>query len=123
VLKFTQHGEAFEPTPRIAEPDEPERVEESLCVVFLRLEHETEKSGGPSKIAPPDCMAGILGQRRVEHARYFRPSLQPPCHLQGAPLVPLQPNPHRPQSAQREPNLLGAGLDAKVPVQPLQRWP
>src|SRR5438105_15524149 len=78
ICAVERNGEAFIAAPGGAHAEQSELVEEGVHRgLGDRLEHEAEQPAGAGKVAPPDGVARMALERRMEHARDLRPRFQP----------------------------------------------
>ncbi len=102
--------QAFETAPAGADAEQIESVDQGIDRRFRRrLQHHPEEAAGTEKIAFPQGVAGILGQRRIEHARNLGPGLQPAGDRQRVSLVAFEPHAQGAQSAQGEVDVVRPG--------------
>ncbi len=66
-----------------------------------RLQKHPEQPAGARKVALPEGVTGIVGERGVKHALDLRARLEPARQLQRVPMVPLEPNREGAQPAER----------------------
>ena len=77
------------------------------------LQHDAEEAGGASEVAPPQRVAGISGQRRIEHARDLRPACSQRASAERrSPGAARRRTPQRAQAAQGEVAIVGRGAVA-----------
>ena len=72
-----------------------------------RLQQDREQARAAGEVAPPQGMAGIVRQGRMEHAVDLGALLQPARQMQRARLVARQPHRQRAQAAQRQIAVVG----------------
>src|SRR6516162_5097791 len=76
-------GEVLDSAPGGADAEQGQRVEEGMCCGLRGgAQHDAEQAAGARVIAPPERMAGIVFERGMKHARYFRTPGEPACHLE-----------------------------------------
>ena len=110
-----RQDQALIAAPAGADAEQVERVDHRVDRrLGRRLEDHAEQSAGAEKVALPQRVARVFRQSRVEHARDFRPGLQPARHGERILLVPLQPHRQCAQPAQREIDIVGAGAVAEI---------
>src|SRR5438477_599144 len=63
---------------------------------------DAEQTTRTGEIAPPECVAGRVGERGIEHALHLPTGLQPLRDLYRVSLVSLETHAQRSQPAQRE---------------------
>src|SRR5262245_43658139 len=96
-------GEALVAAPGKAHAEQGQRIEKRIDgALRCRLEDDAEQSRRTGKIAPPQRMARIVLERRMEDAQHFRPVLEPARDLEAGVLMPGETDPHRAQAAQRQ---------------------
>src|SRR5690606_36231690 len=105
VGQVDQHCETFVTTPRIAKPEQRQRVQEGMCPRLeisrvINLQDEGKDTAGTLEIALPYRVAWKTRQCRVQDPCNIVTAFQPACDLQPALLVMVKAHAHCPQPSE-----------------------
>ena len=94
---------AFIPAPAIADAEQAQPIDQrGPRSLIPAVQYKTKQPAGPGKITPPNRMAGVRGEPRVQNARHIWLFSQPVRNVKGAVLMLAQPQGQRAQAPQHQ---------------------